>query len=79
MSLTYYVVIMPNPKMAVPMMGMIQWIRACADQPYQKSPTGTKNEPNMSAGMRNSGLPLPPLRALSYSKYQAADREGNMG
>lgn len=29
------VVIIPNPKMPVPMMGMIQWIRACADHPYQ--------------------------------------------
>ena len=32
---THKVVIIPNPKIAVPMIGMIQWIRACTDHPYQ--------------------------------------------
>lgn len=34
-STAYKVVIMPKPKKAVPMIGIIQWILACADHPYQ--------------------------------------------
>ena len=84
---------MPNPKIPVPIMGMIQCICACADHPYQlyvnghvrhkdlvrstagtyKSPTGTKKEPIISAGIRNSGFPLPPFLFDS-----CADRQGSV-
>lgn len=39
--------------------GMIQCMFVRALQPYQKSPTGTMNDPRMSIGRRNSGLLCP--------------------
>jgi len=35
------------------MSGIIQWMRACADQPYQKKPTGSKIAQGIITGTRN--------------------------
>lgn len=61
-------VIIPNPRIAVPMMGIMKWTLAYADHPYQNSPTGMINEPNIRAGTRISGLSFPPFFAARY-KY----------
>lgn len=88
---THKVVIMPKPKMPVPMIGMMYWMCACADQPYQlryglatcvdmcgkeqthKTPIGTNSEPNTRAGIRYSGLVLPPFFAVSYNSRSSSE------
>ena len=56
----------PIENQAEPMMGMIQCMRASADQPYQNRPMGTKSEPMMTAGTRYSGLLVPEFASQSY-------------
>lgn len=58
--------IIPNPKIAAPIIGIIQWTWAWADHPNQRSPIGTNTEPISMPGMRNSGSCRPLFRFMSY-------------
>jgi hypothetical protein len=70
---TYKQVIIPKPKIPVPMIGKIQWVFAAAVHPYQKRPTGTKSDPRIRAGIRISGFATPLF--LSASCRNWAKRE----
>jgi hypothetical protein len=64
-------------KIPAPRMGMIQCSFFSADHPYQKRPMGTRILPMNMTGMRNSGLPFPPLRSQSCltKHHQSKDLE----
>lgn len=50
----------PIPKNEVPMIGTIQCVFSCADQPYINSAAGMKSVPGIAGGRRYSGFFAPP-------------------
>ena len=56
----------PIPMNAVPRIGTIQCMRACADQPYQNRPMGMKKHAGISGGRRYSGF-MTPSRVSFFS------------
>jgi hypothetical protein len=66
---TYKQVIIPKPKIPVPMIGKIQWVFAAAVHPYQNRPMGTKSDPRIRAGIRISGFATPLFLSASCRNW----------